>query len=84
MRIGPATPMTSKAKDSIIDGLIAVNNINTIKSIESSSSVQDGEKAEGSQANNAKLNYYTTNCEYLLDQEIAEDMIKYLSFNPNS
>ncbi len=61
-----------------------VNTINTIKSIESSSSIKDGAKAEGPPTNNVKLNYFTTNCEYLLDQEIAEDMIKYLSFNPNS
>jgi hypothetical protein len=28
-------------------------------------------------------NYYTANGEYTLDKEIADDMIRYLGFNPN-
>jgi hypothetical protein len=31
-----------------------------------------------------KLNYYTSDEEYTLDQEIAEDMLKYLNFDPTS
>lgn len=32
---------------------------------------------------NNKYNYYSSHSEYILDKEIADDMMKYLGFNPN-
>lgn len=99
-------PDAEKSKNSIIDRLGTHLNTETVKTIESNSTILaptptpssttptsapystirtppvSAEAAKWSEStlktSSNKMNYYTSDSEYLLDQEIAEDMAKYL------
>jgi hypothetical protein len=64
-----------------------IQTANTINNIKTKKYSPIGEYLSRTQTENAtsskRVNYFSTTEAFMLDTEIAEDMMKYLGFNPN-